>query len=264
MTYNIVQLLKTTFKEKEIVEAKSSLFADKSAKTTSIYEKNSLIEEVRKLESYLTYTNRPLFKKKDKIGGKADYVVVATLLLAPGLLCIYNFMPDNLDGVLHIGTYQYDSGFSNLKLFGYHLFTKLFYIVLLATWFYTTNNIMKWGIFINLIVVVFQMFTILDNSNTKLDEHELLTSLPIMIPVILTFILLNQIIKYKSKNDVLNEDIEEEVQEVLTQLTVLGNNEHGLIKELLLLRNDKNTLDKEDYFSQLKALESKLQNSLVN
>ena len=265
LTYDILKLLKTNFKEKRIFDIKSRLFTDKAAKTTSIYEKNSLIEEVRKLEMHLLYNNKlPLFKHGNKSNGKAGYFIAVLLVLAPCMLYIYNFIPDDLDGILRLGTFHYNTGFTHVKLFGYYFYTKLFYIVLLATWFYTTNNIMKWGIFINLIVVVFQMFTILDNSNTKLDEHELLTSLPIMIPVILTFILLNQIIKYKSKNDVLNEDIEEEVQEVLTQLTVLGNNEHGLIKELLLLRNDKNTLDKEDYFSQLKALESKLQNSLVN
>ncbi len=264
LTYNIVQLLKTTFQEKEIVEAKSSLFTDNSSKTTTKHGKSKLLHQIKKLESHLTYTNRPLFKKKDKIGGRADYVVVATLILAPGLLCIYNFMPDNLNGVLHIGTYQYDSGFSNLKLFGYHLFTKLFYIVLLATYFYTTHNIIKWGIFMNLTVIIFQLCTILDGSKTNLDEQELFTSLPIMLPVLLSFILLNRIVVYGSKSQDLNADIEKEIQNVISELNVIESANNLFFQRLLKLRDCIAIMSKEEYISALNSLQHDLQYNLGN
>ncbi|ADV51417.1 hypothetical protein Celal_4175 [Cellulophaga algicola DSM 14237] len=265
ITFDIIKLLFNYSNEKKIVNLKQKLIEEQDFNNTVSIERNDLNFKVKTLESYLAYNGSFIYLHLIKrFNSKIEYLIAALLIMAPIILKIYKLIPDDLDSVIRFGSIVYDTQFLTLNLFLYYFSIKFFHIYLLSIWFFTTKTILKYGILFNLIIAIFQMVQVLDNTTTKLDENELFAVLPIMIPILITFLLLHKTIKYKSKNEILNEEIEQEIQQVLTELNTLENNENKLIQELILLRNNKNILDKEDYFRRLKALKSKLQNSLVD
>ncbi|WP_152594404.1 hypothetical protein [Cellulophaga sp. E6(2014)] len=122
---------------------------------------------------------------------------------------------------------------------------------------------MNYGIFFNIIIAVFQMAQALDTTASKVDENELLTALPIMIPILLTFLLLHRIIKYKSKNDILNEEIEQEIQEVLTAINALEEHEDTLVAELISLRENQSNLSKAAYQKELLRIKAAIERKIA-
>lgn len=116
----------------------------------------------------------------------------------------------------------------------------------------------------NLTVIVFQLCTILDGSKTNLDEQELFISLPIMLPVLLSFILLNRIMVYRSKSQDLNADIEREIQNVISELNAIESANGLFFQRLLKLRDCKAIMSKEEYISALNSLQHDLQHNLVS
>ncbi|WP_148307537.1 hypothetical protein [Cellulophaga baltica] len=261
-SFDIIKILNHSIKEKSVF-SNMSVFKKQENIERSIGIKN-LHERIKHLETLLSNTIKaPFFQGVIKVNKKSNFIIGTILLVAPFLLFLYKWIPSN-SKTIDLYMFSYETNFPNAKIFMYFFMNKLYNLVLLSVWFFTTKGILKYGIFFNIIMVVFQITQGLNNTESKVDESELITALPIMIPILLTFLLLHRIIKYKSKNDILNEEIEEEIQEVITQLNAVENKENELIKALLLLRGKKNILDKEDYFSQLKALKSKLQNTLVN
>ncbi|WP_158979188.1 hypothetical protein [Cellulophaga sp. L1A9] len=262
LVFDISKLLFLGLQEKKIYIEKKDNFNSEKFESISNMHQNSLNFKIKNLQSFLRYKNKSVLNLKER-KESFNLGLVIIILLSPFLFFMHYLAPVDTS-IIHIGSFQYETKYLALRIFFYFFNTKLFNLIVLSVWFFTTRNILKYGIFFNVIIAVFQFVTVLDNTESRADESELITALPIMIPILLTFLLLHRVIKYKSKNDILNEEIEKEIQEVITQLNAVENKENELIKALLLLRGKKNILDKEDYFSQLKALKSKLQNSLVN
>ncbi|ADV51415.1 hypothetical protein Celal_4173 [Cellulophaga algicola DSM 14237] len=135
--------------------------------------------------------------------------------------------------------------------------------MLLSVWFFTTKSILKYGIFFNIIIAVFQMAQALDNTESKVDESELITALPIMIPILITFLLLHRIIKYKSKNDILNEEIEQEIQKALTAINAMEENENSIVAELISLRENQSKLSKAAYQQELLRIKGAIERKIA-
>jgi hypothetical protein len=265
ITFDIIKLLSNYSNEKRIVNLKQKFIANQGFEIPKDSERNNLNIKVKALESYLMQNGRFIYMPlKKRFNFKIEYLIGVMLLIAPFFLKVYTLIPLEFDGVLNIKSFTYDTKFSSLRLFFYYFNIKFLHIYLLSIWFFTTRTLLKYGILFNLVIAVVQIVQVLNNKVSRIDENELWTALPIMIPILITFILLHKIIKYKSKNEILNEEIEQEIQQVITELNSLDNNKNKIVQELILLRNKKNNLSKEDYFSQLKALKSKLQNTLVN
>jgi hypothetical protein len=170
-------------------------------------------------------------------------------------------MPSNTS-IINIGAINFNTEASSLKVFFYFFNNKLFNFILLSIWFFTTRNILKHGIFFNLILTVFQFVTILIDTD-KIDENELLTVLPFMIPILLTFLLLHKIIKYKSKNEILSEEIEQEIQEVLTAINALEEHEDTLVAELISLRENQSNLSKAAYQKELLRIKAAIERKIA-
>ncbi|QXP54380.1 hypothetical protein H0I25_09770 [Cellulophaga sp. HaHa_2_95] len=260
LVFDISKLLLLSFNEKRIFKEKSDIFNSENLNNNSGTSIGRLNLRIKYLQSFLEYKNKfvlSLIEHKESRG----LVITIILLFSPSLFFIHYLMPSNTS-IINIGEINIDTEATSLKVFFYFFNNKLFNFILLSIWFFTTRNILKHGIFFNLILTVFQFVTILIDTN-KIDENELLTALPIMIPILLTFLLLHKIIKYKSKNEILNGEIEQEIQEVLTAINTLEEHENNLVAELISLRENQSNLSKAAYQQELLRIKAAIERKIA-
>ncbi len=260
LVFDISKLLFLGFKEKKRYVEKKGLFKSDKFYNKSDIDQDKLFAKIKYLQSLLIYKNRTFLKFK-KHKGSSHLIIVLILLFSPLLFFIHNLVYSE-NGIIEIGLFKYDTKFNFLKIFFYFFNTKLFNLIVLSIWFFTTRNFLKYGIFFNLILAVFQLVSILDNTSS-IDETELWTALPIMIPILLTFLLLHRIIKYKSKNDILNEEIEEEIQKVLTAINTMEEEENNLVAELISLRENQSDLSKAAYQKELLRIKAAIERKIA-
>jgi hypothetical protein len=260
--FDILNLINIGNDERQVFNNKNKITNLISIVRTDDNEKTSLYKRIQELEVFLKLSSKKSISTWiNNANSSIKAGIIFVLILSPTLFFIHKIMP--LDtAIIDIGAYTYDTKTSSLVVFFYLLNSKIVNIILLSIWFFTTKNIIKYGVFFNLIIAVFQLVSVLNNTS-KMDESELLTALPIMIPILITFLLLHKIIKYKSKNDILNEEIEEEIQEVLTAINAMDDNKNSLVAELISLRENQAKLSKATYQQELLrikgAIERKMQ-----
>ncbi|WP_282142990.1 hypothetical protein [Cellulophaga baltica] len=263
MTFDIIKLISTYTNEKSLVNSKQKIIAEHEREILLKNQNDWFINKIKILQFHLTRNHKFVFKLLIiKNNYKIDYIIATLLIIAPILLKIYVFLPEAGDSVLRIGSFSYDTHFNSAFVFLYYFSIKFFHFFLLSIWFFTTKSIFKYGIFFNLILAVFQLVSILDNTSS-IDETELWTALPIMIPILLTFLLLHRIIKYKSKNEILNEEIEQEIQEVLTAINALEEHEDTLVAELISLRENQSDFSKAAYQKELLRIKAAIERKIA-
>ncbi|AIY14768.1 hypothetical protein [Cellulophaga baltica] len=261
-SYDIIRILTQSIKEKNIFSNKQNFKKNKNTDGNSKY--TSLIKRIKHLEILLDNSNKiPFFHGSVKLRKKNDLFIWVMLLITPFLLILFNFFPSD-SKTIDIYIIHYKTNFPSSRIFAYYFLNKVYNLLLLSVWFFTTKNILKYGIFFNIIIAVFQMAQALDNTESKVDEGELITALPIMIPILLTFLLLHRVIKYKSKNDILNEEIEEEIQKVLTTINAMEQDENNLVAELISLRENQAKLSKATYQEELLRIKGAIERKIAS
>ncbi|WP_405265959.1 hypothetical protein [Cellulophaga sp. Ld12] len=260
-SFDIIKILNHSIKEKSVF-SNMSVFKKQENIERSIGIKN-LHERIKHLETLLSNTIKaPFFQGVIVVNKKSNFIIGTILLVAPFLLFLYKWIPSN-SKTIDLYIFSYETNFPNAKIFMYFFMNKLYNLILLSVWFFTTKGILKYGIFFNIIMVVFQITQGLNNTESKVDESELITALPIMIPILLTFLLLHRIIKYKSKNDILNEEIEEEIRKVLTAINTMEEDENSLVAELISLRENQSNLSKAAYQQELLRIKAAIERKIA-
>ncbi len=265
LTFDIIKLISSYANEKKLVKLKQKIIAEKETETSIGNQIDRLNDKIRTLQSYVTHNGKFVYMYFiKKLDIKIECLIAFLLLLAPAILNAYYFLPINSDGLFRVMDFSYDTKFESLRLFFYYFNIKFVHIYMLSIWFFTTRTILKYGVFFNIIIALFQILQILDNTASKVDESELFRALPVVIPILLIFLLLHKIIKYKSRNDLLNDKIEQEIQEVIEELSTIQVLENNVVNELIVLRANKHKFTEKDYFEQLKIIKAKLQTSNFN
>jgi hypothetical protein len=260
LVFDMSKLLFLGLKEKKIfIEKRDNFNLEKFYSNTNFHQ-DKLNLRIKDLQSFLRYKNKSVLNLKD---GKDSYHLgfVIIILLSPILFFIHYLTPADT-ATINIGLFHYETNYIALRIFFYFFNAKLINLILLSIWFFTTKNILKYGIFFNIIIVFFQFVNILDNTKNRVEETELITALPIMIPILITFLLLHKIIKYKSKNDIFNEEIEEEIQEVLTAISAMDDNKNSLVAELISLRENQAKLSKATYQQELLRIKGAIERKI--
>ncbi|WP_145758355.1 hypothetical protein [Sediminicola sp. YIK13] len=149
---------------------------------------------------------------------KANKIGIATILLIlPVLFYSYKLASNDIVEVQIFGI-CYNSGFPTFQTFLYFVCVKMFSFIYLFIWFLTCKHLWRYGVLINLLIVVFQMFSIVNPSISQaVDEHELYYSLPFIVPILLMLFLLVNVFSYQMQIREADRQLEHEITRIIVK-----------------------------------------------
>ncbi|WP_055444753.1 hypothetical protein [Lacinutrix himadriensis] len=185
-----------------------------------------------------------------------DVVIAFVILVLPFLFYLYKLAPDTT--VWEIGWFVIDSGdLESTKFYLWLICTKLLLVFSLTIWFVTCKHWWRYVILVPLIIELFKFSSIYINTGLVIDEIEYLDSLPFTIPIVILIIFISRKINYYSKYLDLNNEMNAEIESLLTELEV-KNDKDWVTEEFKNLKKNKSLFSIEDYKKKLLALRQQL------
>ncbi|UOB16615.1 hypothetical protein [Abyssalbus ytuae] len=150
-------------------------------------------------------------RKKAFIG----YVISFFLITSPFLFYLYRVAPSDSKewqlGFLIIKS----GGFANVQFFLHALFTKLILCTITTVWFFTCQSWWKYAILVPITMFLFQLTGVLNYKIQYIDEYDFWYSLPVVIPIVASIIIVSgKISKYTTALD-LKDEIEKELSQMI-------------------------------------------------
>lgn len=185
-------------------------------------------------------------------------MIVIIIIALPFLFYAYKLVP--VAKVWETPFFKIESNYyDDVSILFWSLSNKLFTLLILFVWFLTCKHWWRFAILVPIIIEIYKFLIILNDELDYTDEYEFLYSLPITIPIIALILLLSRKLNYYNQAKNLNAELDEEIEQLLNELSNFKTQDYKLIrKELKVLRQSKNGLNKKDYLKQLIFLRNKL------
>ena len=133
-----------------------------------------------------------------------------------------------------------------------------FSLIYLFIWFLTCKHLWRYGVLINLLIVVFQLFSIINPSISQaVDEHELYYSLPFIVPILLLLFLLVNVFSYQMQIREADRQLEHEITRIIVKHQSSDINEKFAIP-FQQLSQEKKYLRPKEYEERLALLRNRL------
>ncbi|MFP2994552.1 hypothetical protein ABN763_01520 [Spongiivirga sp. MCCC 1A20706] len=195
-----------------------------------------------------------------KIDWRRNLIVVLILVSIPFVLWFYKLAP--------IGDRNWGPSFlvsvakSYPDVYGFlwYAVNKVAPILVLATWFFTSNKWWKNVILIPLAMYIFQLVSILSENVDLVDEYEYWKPLPIAVPIIILIVIISRKLKYFSLTKDLIVELEKEINHTLDQITnqEIAAQKQSFQDRLAALKEKKSTLTKDEYLLQMVKLRNEI------
>lgn len=258
LSSDLFKLIKALNSQKKVFNIKN-----KAIDSTDEPKLKNLQRSLKDLE-----TNRQ-FQKELKYNQQAEgqpskikEIVIAIILLAlPALFYSYRLVPDDLTDLKLFG-FTYDHGFPNLQYFIYYLSVKLYTLFFFIIWYMTCKNYWRYGILINIIIMLLQIMTLLSpNFGTIMDEYELYYSMPIVLPILLIMLLIYKVYTYQKNISIIDDKLDFEINEMISGMKQedIANSSGEFLRNLM---DNKHSMSEEEYVSQLSVLKNRLSQEL--
>lgn len=183
-------------------------------------------------------------------------LVALSSLLLPEL---YRFVPEGQRSFQILG-YTYDVGvYQNLQTFSWFLGLKLSYFLPLNIWYFTSPHWWKHVLLIPLTVAVTQLISALDVHENLVDETELFSTWPIVVPLMIGIVWISSRIR-KYLEMIKSIDVAEvKIQTSIKGLAIKQHPKRELRMEYEELLKNKSKIPREKYLSELQRIQKRMQ-----
>ena len=187
-----------------------------------------------------------------------DIIIAIIISALPILYYTYKMVPPSETWQTKLFTIQ-SFGFDNVQVVSWIICSKLLLIGILSIWFITCKHWWRNAIMVPLIIELYKLLAILNDSNKAIDEVEFLTSIPITLPIILALLFISNKMKYYSKSMDLSYDLNNEIEILINELTIISPNKINILNsQFKNIKKNKNEINKEDYLNLLIELRNKI------
>ncbi len=258
VTSDIIFLIKTIQDRKLVLAIKERTIANiKSQPLES--KKESGLGDLKDLQSNREFGSESngLAQDQDNLTKASKIGIVTILLILPVLFYSYKLVPSDFVEVQIFGI-SYNSGFPTFQTFFYFVCIKMFSFIYLFIWFLTCKHLWKYGVLINLLVVAFQLFSIVNPSFSQaIDEHELYYSFPFIVPILLLLFLLVKVFTYQMQIREADSQLEQEITRIIEKHQSSDIHEKFAIP-FQQLSKEKKYLRPKEYEDRLALLRNRL------
>ena len=187
-----------------------------------------------------------------------DAVIILIIVALPFLFYIYRLAPDA--AIWETNWFRIDAGeFGGVYFLLWLINKKSLLVLFLIIWFVTCKHWWRYVILVPLIIELFKLHSLYNDSLSSIDEIEFLQSLPFTIPVILFLILLSNRLGFFTRYSYLKNDLNQEIDELLDELNILGKRDIITLKEEFEnLKNEKSLLSLKEYNDKLLKLRKRI------
>ncbi|MGB5370286.1 MAG: hypothetical protein WBN18_07635, partial [Flavobacteriaceae bacterium] len=144
-----------------------------------------------------------------------DYAIVFLLLFLPIVAYSFKIVPDGVQIWTFGNITLTNNGFIDVGYFVWFCALKICSIIPLALWFVTSSAWWRYALLSPIIVFSYQLYSVLFETSTSLDETEYIEALPFVIVLVLVMVFLSKFIKYQSKIMDLYEGVTHEINQLL-------------------------------------------------
>ncbi|MBT8257254.1 MAG: hypothetical protein HKO81_06605 [Flavobacteriaceae bacterium] len=187
-----------------------------------------------------------------------DLIISTLIVLLPVLFYLYKLAPMTSSAVI-FGIEINTSYYSDVQTFLWALSTKILTLFAFIIWFLTCRHWWKYSILIPIFIELYKLFGVLNDSQGFMDEYELVSSLPLSIPIVILLIYISNKLKYYSMTNVINERIELDMNDTIAQIIKTKYSNFKIAKEKYeVLKKNKPKMNKDEYLRQLVILSNEL------
>ena len=133
------------------------------------------------------------------------------LMLTPFVFYLYRFAPDAESwdiGILSINSGGFDTVFGMVHA----LFTKITFLILTTTWFFTCKHWWKYAILVPFGMFFFQLTGVLNHQIQYTDDFNFWSVLPVLSPVVIGMVLISIKLNKRTKLLDIREQVKHEMQ----------------------------------------------------
>lgn len=176
-------------------------------------------------------------KTKSYLAFTLEVTIGLILLLIPFLYFSFELIPDRYTVVKILGITFDSNGFVDLPTFVWYFMNVLCLTIPLCIWFLTERNWWRFAIFSPIILSAYQIWEVLYMNSKAVDESEYMKSIPFILVILLTLLILSYITRFKYQIVDIYEEISQEIEELLKWSDLTGNKLQDKKTKLSMLKH---------------------------
>lgn len=237
---------------KPVLKLKTSEVRDLIGKDNNLTQNISSLHQVRERLS----VEKNVFEQRSI--KSYEWYLVLILVLCPFLPFTYTFFPKGLIQTDLLGVKIESYGYPDLQSFFWFVGFKLSFLIPLNVWYFTLNYWWKHFLLIPLTIGFYQLLSAISVSSDTVDQSELWSGLPVLIPIIILLILISsKVSKFIQLQEII-ELLETRIDDSLKSIAKIQQPKRELWLEYEKLKKQEHSLTKSEYKRKLIALMKKL------
>ena len=191
-----------------------------------------------------------------------DMIIAIIIIISPFLFYLYTISPkettrwETLFFVLDLESIELE-----VDKMLWHISYKTLTIIIFSLWYLTCKHKWKYAILIPLVVELNKLTNYFFEINSSLVDYKMYYSLILSLPLIFLLAFLSVILDYSYYSKSINQQIDEEIDTMLENVSNFKTTNYKEIKQkLVALRKEKSSVDKRTYLTQLIKLREEFTN----
>jgi hypothetical protein len=168
------------------------------------------------------------------------FELISSIILAsiPILYILSRLIPEGPKSFSYGWFYIHDHGFKDLHIFFWYIFYKIFALLPLMIWFISSKNWWRYAIMVPITLFTYQIWEMFKDDSNVVDQFELVKAAPAILFIIGLILFLSFQIQYRHKLHDIYEDILNEINLILEELSQVNSNLNNKRKEFDLIKAD--------------------------
>ncbi len=194
-----------------------------------------------------------------RIHFKRDLFVLLLVLVTPFLFFFYDITPSDVK-IWKTRWFIIDAlDFEKVDKLFWHYSVKLLTIFIVSIWLVTCKHRWRYAILIPILVEGYKFGGLVNQTFSLFEDYNFLHSLPFSLSYILVLFFISKKLGYYSKTKSLSSELNIEISELMAKVSKINKKDYKIIKKQLIdLRNKKESMDKKEYLAELIALQDSI------
>jgi hypothetical protein len=197
---------------------------DKEARSLTeakqVLPKNEYLRKLMVVKTFIKNSlEQPASQGNGSPKGKWDFLIVALLIFTPFLLYSYRFIPENVQEYEVFWFMLHNHGFVDVHTFYWFVCLKLGIFLPMVMWYVTARDWWRYAILSPIVLVIYQSFEAFASYEIT-DEISFFKALPLTIAIVCFLGWIVHIIRHKTKVLELYEGITQEIEEMLSTISL--------------------------------------------
>ncbi len=192
---------------------------------------------------------------------RKDLVIAFAILIMPFIFFLYNLAPGNVN-FWDVKIFSIYSGETmDINIYVWLLFVRVFTVFIISTWFVTCKNWWRFALFVPLTIEIYKLIGVFDSVHHFIENLTIVKIFPIAFLYSWLMVFISKKLNYHSILRNLGDQLDAEIDKQTRQMSTFKVEDYKQYKKQLLeLRKEKETMDRQAYLKKLILLRDEMEN----